>query len=219
MLSIFFVSGFTNFFKNLWTACTGPDTPSFFTKKEWTNDPANIPAAAIAVQRESTWLGGGIRKVTGEWGNHIIGCMGGLDTIEAMPNGIQPGSIKTNMRPTCQMIIFVKKDLTLDQCHSILGFLQGAVGKAYAYFKLVYDFLIGGDDSSNTTEFCSEVETRAYKNEGIKISNSTPQQTSPGEVQIYLLSKEGIASGWYIYDTYNITLEDALKTGYDYIVS
>ena len=218
-MTIPFFTGFANFFKNTWTALTGPDTPSFMTKKDWTKGRGAIPPAAVIVQREAMWLGGAIRKVTGEWGNHIIGHIGNGVTVEAMPSGIGKGSIQSNERPTSQMIAFVKKDLTTDQANIIIGFLWGSVGKAYAYLKLAFNFLVEGDDGSNATEFCSEEETRAYANVGIKIAADKPEQTSPGEIQVYLLSPDGVKENWIIWDTYNITIEDALKTGYDYIKS
>lgn len=214
---MFFVTGFCNFFKNTWTACTGPDTPKFFTKKGWTKGRAAIPSGAIIVERGASWIGGAIRKVTGEWGNHIIGYVGNDITIEAMPNGVGKAKLSEKESDKCQMIVFVKADLTPDQLEGINGFLEGAVGKPYAYLKLAYDFLIEGDDGSNATEFCSEVERRAWASKNIQISKDSPQKTSPGEIGIYILAKiKGKLEAWMIWDTYNITEADALKTDYDY---
>jgi hypothetical protein len=218
-MTIPFFTGFGNFFKNLWTGLTGADTPRFFTKKAWTKGVSAIPDAAVIVERGQSFIGGAIRKVTGEWGNHIIGYIGNDVTVEAMPSGVGNAKLSDKTGDNTQMIAFVKTDLTLEQVHSINGYLNGAVGKPYGYLKLIFDFGVGGDDSSNATEFCSEVERRAYASENIQISKDSPQKTSPGEIGIYLLSPQGVLEKWVIWDTYNITIEDALKTGYDYIKS
>lgn len=217
-MTIPFFTGLGNFFKNTWTALTGPDTPRFFTRKDWTKGRSTIPAGAVIVERGASWIGGAIRKVTGEWGNHIIGYQGNDITVEAMPNGVGKAKLSEKESDKCQMIAFVKTDLTPEQLEGINGYLEGAVGKPYAYLKLGFDFLIEGDDGSNATEFCSEVERRAYASKGIIISKDSPQKTSPGEIQVYLLALvKGKLEAWVIWDTFNITLEDALKTDYDYI--
>lgn len=216
-MAIPFFTGFGNFFKNLWTACTGADTPRYFTKRGWSKGLAAIPEGAVIVERGQSWIGGAIRKVTGEWANHIIGYLGNDVTVEAMPNGVGYSKLSEKETDKCQMIVFVKTDITAAQVGGISGYLRGAVGKPYAYFKLATEFLIGGDDSSNATEFCSEVERRAYASQGITISKDSAQKTSPGEIGVYLIGTGIPGEGWQVFDTYNITLEDALKTGYDLI--
>lgn len=59
--------------------------------------------------------------------------------------------------------------------------------------------------------FCSELVVLAYEQAGIKTSFLDPDKTAPGDLEVYFNSIEGKASGWVVWDTYNIAVADASK--------
>lgn len=206
-----FFEGVGNFFSRTWTALTGPDTPSYLTQKNWSKDPNTIPACAIISQRSNdSFIGGGIRKVTKGWSNHIKISTGGVGTIEAEASGIIPDNLRNSMDSKQQMIIFVKTDLTAEQSAKILGYLDGTLNKSYNYPAIVFNFLCGGDDNDNTTDFCSEEGVKAYLQIDEPTSDVAPEETSPQEMSFYIFTN-GVARKWIVWDTYNINMEDVAK--------
>jgi hypothetical protein len=206
-MTIPFFTGFGNFFKKLWTGCTGKDIQACYTAK--TLNSTNIPPAAVIIERGKGFVEGAIRKITQEWANHAALSCGGLDTIEAEGGGMTEDKLDPT---TGQGIIYVKQDLTPIQAVSIIAFAKGLKGKPYNYPAIVIDFLVGGDDSSNATDFCSEADVQEYASQNIPISQKKAELTSPGDIGVYLTNQVvNKQNGWIIWDTWGITQADAIK--------
>lgn len=204
-----FFTGAGNFFKNLWTGLTGPDIQARFTAKPWTKDINLCPAGAVIGYRGNGWLQGAIRKITKFWLNHIGISIGGNKTIEAQGGGINYGIVTPSGKD--QAVIFVKTDLTFEQQAQLIGYLEGCVGKKYDYLAIGWNFLVGGDESSDATDFCSELGVRDYMVLNLTISNKKPEESSPGDVGLCLVVKiKGKIECWTLYDTFNITPADAM---------
>jgi hypothetical protein len=208
-----FFTGAGNFFKNLWTGLTGADTAGYYTPKQFSKDPSTIPAGSITLERSNDeWLGGAIRKVTKEWANHsIVNSYNGV-TIEAESGGVTNDKMASHINLKSQLIIFTNTKETPMQAVGTVAFAQGCVGKDYNWFGIFFGFLVGGDDSSNKTDFCSELAARATASQNIPSTDKAPELTSPGDQLNFFLSPVGIAAGWVIWDTRNILLSDVIKT-------
>lgn len=195
--------------KNLWTAFFGKDTPDFYTQKAFTN-PQPIPAAATIVFRDRIgWFAGAIRKMTYKWGNHIGIGMGGTKTIEAEANGIVRDDLK-RLGANDQVIIFINKNLTALQGAMITQYAESKLGERYGYDELP-NFVLETDYNDNAADFCSELDVNANAQGGQKISNKAPELTAPGDIMTFMLSVEGVAAGWIVFDTYNILVSDIKK--------
>jgi hypothetical protein len=204
-----FFQGVGNAGANVWHALTNPDTPAFYTPKGWSKS-APLPAGAIFLIRSKGFVESIIRKRTKGWSNHAGVCTGvELNTIEAEQPKVARDSLK-KLGKNDQCIIIYRKGLTTGSM--IVAYAEGTLDKPYNNPGLAAAYVFGVDDADNSVEYCSEDATRAAAAGGWKISAFAPELTPPCTIANYCFGAYGLADGDYVYDTWNITVEDVPKT-------
>lgn len=207
-------SGPVKVVRNIYNGFFGKDTPDFYTRKDLVNK--IIPAGTIIVFRsKNDWFASAIRKVTEKWANHIgvvthTDVNGIIHTVEAEANGIVADNLNRAFNTNSQLILIYKDNLTALQATMLVEYLNGKIGERYGYDEL-FNFILNTDYNDQAADFCSELAVNAYAQIGIKISNKDPQSTAPGDILIYVLNPTGPVENLFIFDSYNILIDDVKK--------
>jgi hypothetical protein len=183
------------------------DVPAGFVRKDLYHNISDIPPCAVFCCRSKSAIGYVIRRVTKSWTNHIAVYVGSgrQALIEALPDGMVETRVSSKFNNKEQFLVYINSTITVAQMQIIKSYLYGTLGKKYGWLEIVR--FLGGifkkiptDTSRN---FCSENAVEAYRQADVKLSQKMPKDTSPADVEEYLLSLEGRKAGWRLFDTYN----------------